>query len=149
MARILNVSKGTVVAEDVAVARSFWGRFRGLMLRRGMASGEALLIEPSASSHTAFMRFPIDVVKIDRSFVRDLTSDPSDAAIAKAIITMAHALDLTVVAEGVENKEAWDRLAALGCDMAQGYYMSRPLPEGELISWLDQSPWGLENKCEK
>jgi len=66
VARILNVSKETVVAEDVAVARSFWSRFRGLMLRREMASGEALLIEPSASIHTAFMRFPIDVAFLDR-----------------------------------------------------------------------------------
>ncbi len=66
MASVLNVSKGTVVADDVAVARTFWGRFRGLMLRREMASGEALLIERSASVHTAFMRFPIDVVFLDR-----------------------------------------------------------------------------------
>ena len=66
MASILNVSKGTVVAEDVAVARTFRGRFRGLMLRREMPSGQALLIERSSSVHTAFMRFPIDVVFLDR-----------------------------------------------------------------------------------
>jgi len=66
VARVLNASKGTVVAEDVAIARSFWTRFRGLMLRKEMADGAALLIEPSASIHTAFMRFPIDVVFLDR-----------------------------------------------------------------------------------
>jgi uncharacterized membrane protein (UPF0127 family) len=66
MPRVLNVSKGTVVAEDVAVARSLWSRFRGLMLRREMASEQGLLLEPSGSVHTAFMRFPIDVVFLDR-----------------------------------------------------------------------------------
>jgi hypothetical protein len=66
VSRVLNDSKGTVVAEDVAIARSFWSRFRGLMLRKEMADGQALLIERSGSIHTAFMRFPIDAVFLDR-----------------------------------------------------------------------------------
>jgi len=64
--RVLNSTKGTVVAEEVSVARSFWSRFCGLMLRRPMADNQALLIEPSGSIHTAFMRFPIDAVFLDR-----------------------------------------------------------------------------------
>jgi uncharacterized membrane protein (UPF0127 family) len=66
MTRVLNETKGTIVAEDLSVARSFWSRFRGLMLRNGMGESEGLLIEPSGSVHTAFMRFPIDVVFLDR-----------------------------------------------------------------------------------
>ncbi|HUF54426.1 MAG TPA: DUF192 domain-containing protein [Dehalococcoidia bacterium] len=66
MPRMLNASKGTVVAEELAVARSFRSRFRGLMLRKALADDAGLLIEPSASVHTAFMRFPIDVIFLDR-----------------------------------------------------------------------------------
>jgi uncharacterized membrane protein (UPF0127 family) len=63
---VLNSTKGNVVAEDVSVAHSFWSRFCGLMLRKGLADNQALLIEPSGSIHTAFMRFPIDAVFLDR-----------------------------------------------------------------------------------
>lgn len=66
MPRVLNQTKGTVVAEEVRVARSFWSRFRGLMLRASLPRGRGILIWPSSSIHTAFMRFPIDVVFIDR-----------------------------------------------------------------------------------
>ena len=66
MARIWNQTKGTVVADEARVARSFWSRFCGLMGRAELPEGEALLIEPSSSIHTAFMRFPIDVVFLDR-----------------------------------------------------------------------------------
>lgn len=66
MPRILNSTKGNVVADDVSVARSFWSRFCGLMLRNRLADNQALLIEPSGSIHTAFMRFPIDAVFLDR-----------------------------------------------------------------------------------
>jgi uncharacterized membrane protein (UPF0127 family) len=63
---MLNASKGTVVAEEVSVARSFWSRFKGLMLRSGLPDDQGLLIVPSGSVHTAFMRFPIDVIFLDR-----------------------------------------------------------------------------------
>ncbi len=67
MSRVLNKSKGTVVAERLQVARSLWSRFWGLMGRRELPRGEALLLRSTSSIHTAFMRFPIDVVFIDRS----------------------------------------------------------------------------------
>ena len=66
MQRVLNETKGTVVAERLEVAESFWSRFRGLMLRHSLPPGDGLLIRPSSSIHTAFMRFPIDVVFLDR-----------------------------------------------------------------------------------
>ena len=63
----------------------------------------------------------------------------------RSTIELAHNLGLKVIAEGVENRELWDRLVALKCDEAQGYYMSRPLPAAQLTKWLFDSPWGLGN----
>jgi EAL domain-containing protein (putative c-di-GMP-specific phosphodiesterase class I) len=78
----------------------------------------------------------IDTLKIDRSFVRDLTTDPSDLAIAEAIIAMAHKLDINVVAEGIETDAQRQRLADAGCDFGQGYLFSPPLPEDAFFAYL-------------
>ena len=80
------------------------------------------------SSLSYLKRFPIDSLKIDRSFVTDLPGNQDDATIAQAIITMAHALRLKVIAEGVESEAQLEFLTANGCDEIQGYYFSRPLP---------------------
>jgi diguanylate cyclase (GGDEF)-like protein/PAS domain S-box-containing protein len=79
------------------------------------------------SSLSYLRRFPIDELKIDRSFINDIHTNPDDAAIAGAIIAMARSLGLSVVAEGVENKEQADLLTRLGCNQVQGYYYARPL----------------------
>jgi diguanylate cyclase (GGDEF)-like protein len=81
-------------------------------------------------------RFPIDIIKVDRSFIRDIPADSGDKKIARAIIAMAHALRLKVVAEGVENAEQLKFLRAQHCDAVQGYFLFRPLPVDEVTDVL-------------
>ena len=88
------------------------------------------------SSLAYLKRFPIDKLKIDIAFVREVTSNPDDAAIVLAIINMAHSLKLDVIAEGVEKDAQLAYLRRHGCDEMQGYYFSRPLPENEFEAML-------------
>ncbi|MCG7900191.1 MAG: EAL domain-containing protein [Candidatus Thiodiazotropha weberae] len=88
------------------------------------------------SSLSYLKRFPVDKIKIDRSFVRDVTTDPEDAALCEAIIAMAHHLGLKVVAEGVETEAQWQFLRKSGCDFAQGFYFSQPLTVGDFTEYL-------------
>ena len=88
------------------------------------------------SSLSYLKQFPIDQLKIDQSFVHDITSEPDNAAIAKAIIAMAHSMGLSVVAEGVETQAQAAFLSAEGCDELQGYYYSKPLPQHEVTEML-------------
>ena len=88
------------------------------------------------SSLTHLRHLPIGEIKIDRSFIRDIDSDPEDAVIVQSMINLAHSLDLTVVAEGVETERVWNKLRDFGCDQAQGYYLARPIPAQPLTGWL-------------
>jgi EAL domain-containing protein (putative c-di-GMP-specific phosphodiesterase class I) len=87
------------------------------------------------SSLAQLLRLPLDALKIDRSFVSGLGESPDAEAIVTSIIAMAHAVDLTVIAEGIETERQLDILQRLGCDQAQGYYFGRPTPASDLFPW--------------
>ena len=88
------------------------------------------------SSLAQLKRLPVGEIKVDRSFVADMTSSPDDATIVRSTVELGRNLGLHVVAEGVETADQWRELAAIGCHTAQGYYLSRPLPGHELTAWL-------------
>ncbi|PMG50833.1 diguanylate cyclase [Shewanella sp. 10N.286.52.B9] len=96
------------------------------------------------SSLSYLKRFPIDTLKVDREFVRDIIDDPDDAAITSAIITLAHSLELNVVAEGVETEAQFDFLKHEGCDQVQGFLLSKPLTAEDCLARLR-----LDNQQEK
>jgi diguanylate cyclase (GGDEF)-like protein len=122
------------------------GRALDVIARLG-ASGVRVAIDDFGTGYSSLgylKRLPVHEIKLDKSFVLGLGThaDRRDEAIVRSVIEMAHALERTVVAEGVEHRAAWDKLSRFGCDVAQGYYMSRPLPAAELVRWLAASPWG-------
>ena len=91
------------------------------------------------SSLSYLKRFPLDTLKIDRSFVQNLPHDEDEASITSAIITLAHSLRLTVIAEGVETEEQMEFLRDQGCDELQGYYHCRPLPADAVWEWMQEN----------
>jgi EAL domain-containing protein (putative c-di-GMP-specific phosphodiesterase class I) len=93
------------------------------------------------SSLSYIVQLPVDELKIDRSFVMRMTSDHTTSTIVRSTIELGHNLGLKVVAEGVEDEAGLKLLKQLGCDQAQGYFMSPPLPVDRLEEWLRTSPW--------
>jgi EAL domain-containing protein (putative c-di-GMP-specific phosphodiesterase class I) len=111
------------------------------ILRNLKALGVHIAIDDFGTGYSSLAylrRFPIDVLKIDQSFVKDLTVDADDAAIVRSIISLAHSLRLKVIAEGVETTEQLAFLRAHGCDQMQGYLFSRPLDAAAFTRLLDE-----------
>ncbi len=98
------------------------------------------------SSLVHLRELPIDEIKIDQSFVKGMTTSDADAAIVRTVIDLAHNLGKQVCAEGVEDADTWRMLDSMGCDLAQGYFMSAPKSAPELMQWLLDSSWGLNSK---
>ena len=91
------------------------------------------------SSLSYLKRFPVDGVKIDKSFVKGLGEDTTDEALVRMIIDLCHTLGLEVVAEGIETSEQAASLRDMGCDLGQGYYFARPLPSEEFTERLHKA----------
>jgi diguanylate cyclase (GGDEF)-like protein len=124
------------ITESVILADPMKAR---LVLNRLSAMGIELAIDDFGSGYSSLAylkRLPVGQIKIDRSFVMNMEQDTNDAVIVRSTIDLGRNLGLMVVAEGVENEGIWSDLARLGCDLAQGYYLSRPVPPEALPSWL-------------
>ncbi len=108
-----------------------------LITMKSMGVGVAIDDFGTGYSSLAYLkRFPIDVLKIDRAFIRDITLNSDDASIVKAILALARALNLRVIAEGVETPAQYDYLKALGCNEGQGYLYARPMPFEDLVKFI-------------
>jgi diguanylate cyclase (GGDEF)-like protein len=129
---ILEVTESAVMA-DPARALDVLGRLHTIGV------GLALDDFGTGYSSMAYLKaLPVDELKVDRSFVGQMATNPSDAVIVRSTIELGHNLGLGVVAEGVESQEAWDQLRGLGCDTAQGFLLGRPMPAPDLERWLDE-----------
>jgi len=103
--------------------------------------GIRLSIDDFGTGHSSLSylkHFPVDTIKIDKSFIQDMATLPEDASLVQAIVAMSHSLGLNTIAEGVENEDQLALICALKCDFVQGYYYSEPLQPDELISFLDK-----------
>jgi predicted signal transduction protein with EAL and GGDEF domain len=113
------------------------------ILTRLRRSGVQISVDDFGTGYSSlsYLRdLPIDELKLDRSFVFPMADDARAAALVASIIALAHSLGLRIVAEGVETHVAYTELRRLGCDQAQGYFMSRPVPAAELDHWLSNRP---------
>jgi len=133
---VIEITEGVLLHVDSAISD---------ILLKFRDAGVQVSIDDFGTGYSALSylkKFDIDYLKIDLSFVRDLETDPNDRALSEAIIMMAHKLGLKVIAEGVETEGQLKLLSAAGCDYAQGYLFSKPIPPEEFEVLLRQS---LEN----
>jgi len=121
----------SMVMDDVVEAAAILGELKAIGVRLSLDD-----FGTGYSSLAYLKRFPIDTLKLDRSFIRDLAVDSEDAAIVRAVLSMSRSLNLKVVAEGVEDAEQLGFLVTQRCDLIQGYYFSRPLPAEDFASLL-------------
>jgi EAL domain-containing protein (putative c-di-GMP-specific phosphodiesterase class I) len=111
------------------------------VLKRLKSIGVSLSIDDFGTGYSSLSylkKFPVDFVKIDQSFVKDVATDPDATSLVTAIISMAHSLNLKTIAEGVETEDQWKILRLLKCDMAQGYYFSTALPPKDVEKFFVQ-----------
>jgi diguanylate cyclase (GGDEF)-like protein len=127
----LEITESSIMADPMRAMR---------VLTELSEMGIALSVDDFGTGYTSLAylkRLPINEIKIDRSLVTHITTNQSDDVIVKSIVELGRNLGLEVVAEGVEDKATWDRLASFGCDVAQGYYLADPMTPNELVSWME------------
>lgn len=133
---ILEVTESAMMADPTASLRT---------LSRLNSTGVKISIDDFGTGYSslAYLKsLPVNELKIDKSFVMNMVGNEGDAKIVKSVVDLAQNFDLTVVAEGIENQETFDRLATMGCEYAQGFYMGHPMPIDDLVTWIEESPWG-------
>lgn len=131
---ILEVTESALM-RDVDQALRMLGRLRAMDLRLAIDD-----FGTGYSSLAQLKRMPVDELKIDKSFVVQMAEGSDDAVIVRSTIELGHNMGLRVIAEGVEDELAWALLKRLGCDMAQGYFLSRPLPGEAFLAWAQARP---------
>jgi EAL domain-containing protein (putative c-di-GMP-specific phosphodiesterase class I) len=125
----LEITESSVMADPA--------RMLGLLYRLRQ-QGVRLSIDDFGTGYSSLSylrRLPVQEVKVDRSFVQRMDEEADDAAIVRSIIELARTLDLSVVAEGVENERCWRLLQDMGCALVQGYHLARPMPVAEFAAW--------------
>ncbi len=132
-ALVVEVTESSLMADPVRI---------GNVLQMLCDLGVRVALDDFGTGYSSLMHLktlPVSEVKIDRQFVARMGSDRTDAAIVQSTIQLAHNLGMQVVAEGVEDEATWSRLAALECELVQGYHLARPLPSAELSAFLDDA----------
>jgi len=117
------------------------------VLARLRVLGVHVSVDDFGTGHSslAYLKdLPVDELKIDKAFVQNLAFNPKDRAIVRAIIGLAHELSLVVVAEGVEDRATWEILRRSGCDIIQGFFLSRPISATDLTVWLSDFQSGVQ-----
>jgi EAL domain-containing protein (putative c-di-GMP-specific phosphodiesterase class I) len=131
----LEITEGSIIADPDRASR---------ILKRIHSMGVQLSIDDFGTGFSSLSRLkqlPLHALKIDLSFVARMISDKEDAAIVKSITDLAHNLDMSVIAEGVENEPTLDALKACDCDEVQGYLIGRPMEPPAVIDWLSGGRW--------
>jgi EAL domain-containing protein (putative c-di-GMP-specific phosphodiesterase class I) len=137
----LEVTESSVMA-DPARATALLHQLRELGVRLSVDD-----FGTGYSSLSYLKRLPVQEVKIDRSFVTGLRDKGEDVAIVRAIVDLGRHLGLQVVAEGVEDQETWDLLAAMGCDLVQGWHLGRAMAIDDLVPWLRRRAGNLHSRA--
>jgi len=128
---VLEITEGVIMTEPERVLQ---------ILQRLKRPGVRLAVDDFGTGYSSLAylhRLPVDEIKIDKSFISAMAGDVSKSNIVRAAVDLGHSLRLEVVAEGVEDAQTWDLLTALGCDVAQGYYIGRPLSAGAAEQWME------------
>jgi diguanylate cyclase (GGDEF)-like protein len=133
----LEITEGDIMADPI--------RARELLVQFN-AMGIILSIDDFGTGYSSLgylKQLPVEEIKIDRSFVMEMTEDENDAVIVRATIDLAHNLGMWIVAEGVKDRKTWELLKSLNCDVAQGYYISEAIPAQQFTDWLLSREWSM------
>jgi diguanylate cyclase (GGDEF)-like protein len=132
----IEITENVILNEDLNVSKA---------LEHLSSRGMRIYIDDFGTGYSSFgnlKKLPITGIKIDRTFISQMATNDHDQAIVRSIIDLGRRLGMQVIAEGVETQEMWDRLASLGCDVAQGFHMARPMAATDIGGWYLHSPWG-------